>query len=311
MRRAARHTVLAILVPVTLGLACVGCDGLTFDLDTIELAGIDAGGDVTDTAPGDVAQPRDGGGDQGLDAELPPDASPDADVTLDGGDAADAPDMPPTCEIPLPINPDSCDPTVAGACPQGGYCNLRFVDMMLQLFCSPEEPGTGVAGDACTGTKDCADTYACFNWSIGGPDPRRQECAKFCVLETGFGCDANEFCTSAEAVPDVEGYGWCTPRCDPYDAAACPAGQTCSVDYNYPAGTCSPEFRCVEIIDSQAEGEPCGPGRDVAACARGLACYEVDIADFQCVRPCDADAACGEGRVCGTPRGPWGLRYCQ
>lgn len=304
MRRAHRTTALAATV-----IVAGACNGLTFDVDSVRLADADPADADAGALPRDAAFVEDA-------TDALPDLGRDVDVIgdvgLDAADGADTGSLPPECAVAQPIDPQRCDPTLIEGCPTGGHCNLRVnADFELQLLCGDSETGTGTRGDSCRQVADCALTFTCFDWSFQSPDPRGAQCAKFCVLETNEGCRADEFCTSAPAVPNVEGYGWCTPRCDPYDAAACPEGQTCSIDFNYPESTCVPEFRCVAVSDAQRAGATCGPGAQVATCARGLTCYELSPADFECVQPCADDASCSGGQVCAPPAGPWKLRFCQ
>ena len=293
---------LAILVS-TLG----ACNALTFDVDSVRLAAPSASADGGVT-PSDASvvedatdAPQDVGGEE---AEV-------SEVGIDAADSAEMGGPAPQCAVAQPVDPQTCDPTVTEGCPANGQCNLRLGgDFELHVLCNDGEAGTGERGDSCNEVGDCALTFTCFDWSFQAPDPRGRQCAKFCVLETNFGCDDDEFCTSAPAVPEVEGYGWCTPRCDPYDPAACPQGQTCSIDFNYPDSTCSPEFRCV-VSEAQPEGSACGPGNDVAACDRGLTCYGLSATEFRCVQPCTDATTCPDGQACAPAAGDWNLRYCQ
>lgn len=295
------------------------CDGLNFDLAAVPFPD---GGDVDVELPdGDMAQPpHDMPPSDAADVPDPPDSGdltdtgpPDDAGDVDVRDLPDAPDMdaPSTCGIPHPIDATKCHPLEEGKCPENGLCNLAFVGT-LQLSCLPRNTEGTLGRDApCTGASDCVEHLTCFNWSAPtDPDPRGRVCSQFCVLETNEGCGPDEFCTGTASVPDVEGIGWCTPRCDPYDADSCAMDQTCSIDFNYPGATCEPEFRCVRLTGAKLEGEECGPGARVAECSHGLTCYEPAVGDYQCVRPCQTDADCTSG-TCGAPAGPWSLKWCQ
>jgi len=301
-------------------LTFTACDGLVVDVNTIPFAGADGGMDV-DLADADPDADADASTPPG---DMPPDDAADlADIAdmrdvrppPDGGDAGDVADgdvdvTPPMCAIPHDLDPTKCNPLEEGKCPENGLCNLAFV-MGLQLSCLPRNTEGTLGRDApCAGAGDCVEHLTCFNWRAPtDPDPRGRICSQFCILATNEGCTVDEFCTGTASVPDVEGVGWCTPRCDPYDPDACPVGETCSIDFNFPGATCLPEFRCVELTDARVEGDECGPGMRVAECARGLTCYDVGASDYRCVRPCDSDADCAG--TCGQPDGPWRLRRCQ
>lgn len=291
--------------------AVLGCDGLAYDLDSVSLH---------DAERLDVSDAGEIEADTDVDAEVA-DMSKTSDMTpsdADRPDAADLADVADTgpgrqCATPFPLADDApCNPTLTGECPQDGICTLAVVTVPPpELACLPrEQEGDAGDGEACGRPSDCAENLACVDWSLNESDPRGKVCTKYCELETGVGCDVGEFCTKAEAQPPVDGIGWCTPTCDPYDPQACPAGQTCSIDYNYPSATCLPNFRCVEVTDFQMEGDGCGPGAETTRCVRGLTCYEVDIALFQCVRPCQDDSDCDAGD-CGGPAGDWDLKFCR
>lgn len=295
---------LAILVLLT-----YGCDGLLYDLDGVpfEFTEIPPDMDHRDAGDADVPMVPDADVE---DTEIPDgDPPPDPDMESDAGDMT--PDMGSTCEVPQPLDPDRCNPTESGVCPGDGFCSLAISGAPPpELFCvMRDKEGTGDDGAACASPADCLEGLTCVIWNLNSPDPRGQECAKFCELETNAGCGPEEFCTTAPSQPDLAGIGWCTPRCDPYDDTACPAGQTCTIDFNYPTSTCEPNFRCVTVTDVQGEGDECGPDAGVSRCIAGLSCYETNIADFRCVSPCQGDDECPNG-VCGDPAGPWNLRYC-
>ncbi len=297
-------------------LLCVallfGCQGITFDLDSVGLAGNDVGGDATpmlDSADTPDAPARDTDPTDAPDTRRPDADAPDAP----DADAPDAPDMnAPRCEIPHAIDTDRCNPTVTGVCPANGFCALAVAGAPPpELLCVERaSEGTVDVGEPCTRAFDCLEGSTCVDWGLQEADPRPKGCARYCEIDTGRGCLANEFCTSASSQPPLAGIGWCTPQCDPYDKSSCGTGQTCNVDYNYPVSTCMPHFRCVESEDTVPEGDPCGPGRAIASCAEDLICYEVQVADFRCVSACQGDADCGGG-TCQPPAGLWGLRFCQ
>ncbi len=320
------NRVLFTLVAAGAAASLTACDGLNYDVDQVALA--DASGLFDATEPVDTDPPvdmnapvdADMSSDQGVpDTSMPRDMEPDvsrpedvgADATLDVGNDAGDLGTPPSCEVEHPVEPERCNPLAEGECPSGGLCNIAFVQQGLRLIClQRSSEGPGMLGESCGAPSDCAEHLTCFNWSNYERDPRGQVCSKFCRIETGEGCTSDEFCTGSAALPLVEGYGWCTPRCDPYDSAACAEGQTCTIDYNFPADTCEPHFRCVRTRNAGAEGDACGAGAAVADCARGLSCYEVGDADYRCVKPCMDDVDCAD-TACGVAAGPWGLRYCQ
>lgn len=287
------------------------CNGINYELDGTQLIkpgaddGSDAGpsdtGPVPDADSGDLTTL-----DMSTDLADPGDAS-------DAANPSDMPDMPGSaCAVPQPVDPARCNPTETGVCPSNGLCTLAVAAAPPpELLCVMRDlAGTGDTGDTCTRVSDCREGQTCVDWGLQEADPRSKGCARYCEIETGKGCLADEFCTTVTSQPPLDGIGWCTPACDPYDASSCPSGQTCNVDYNYPIGTCEPHFRCVTAEDFVAEGEPCGPGRMVASCAEDLICYEVQIADFRCVKPCQAAADCGAGS-CSAPSGAWQLSFCQ
>ena len=290
----------------------IGCDGIGYDLDRVPLthtdnshSGFDADG--PDAPPpadmasdiGDTSAEPDTGDDMSVDAADIPDAGPDIDMPMS------------RCEIPQPLDPARCDPTRTGECPENGFCTFAVAGVPPpQLLCVRRDlEGEGDVETPCSAVSDCLEGLTCVDWGLQEADPRPKACTRYCELESGFGCASTEFCTKATSQPPADGIGYCTPSCDPYDPNACPTGQTCNVDYNYPNGTCHPQFRCVRVEDTRAEGEPCGPGRLVASCGEDLICYEVSNADFRCVAPCQSAAECG-GSTCLPAQGPWELRFC-
>lgn len=293
-------------------LAAAGCTGINFDLDSVALrgadSGVDAGADVAADATVEPDAPADMSGDVATDAGADMTEPPDASV--DAGDDADM--FVSNCTIPQPVDPERCNPTETGICPGDGLCSLAVVGAPPpQLVCLPrDKEGAGTDGAACTNSDECLEGYACVNWGLNEEDPRGFECTRFCEIETNAGCGAGEFCTKVFALPDLEGIGWCTPECDPYDPDACPSGFTCNVDYNYPVSSCQPRFRCLASTDFVQAGGACGAGRSVTMCAEDLVCYEVQTADFRCVTPCSSDADCAAG-TCGAPTGAWNLRFCS
>lgn len=305
--------------PLGLGWALifslVGCDGLTFDVDSVQLQ-FPEQDSATNNGGADV---RDSGADMSVDMssmDVPADDSSPIDMPIDTPpDVADVgPDDGggPICTIPFPLDPDVCHPLTHEGCPPDGECNVRLSGSppMPTLLCSMPNAGTSEEGTPCASTSECSSGLVCLNWSFLEPDPRGNQCSKFCLLETGEGCDAGEFCTRTAFFPDFPGIGFCTPECDPYDPSPCSQGETCTVDWNYPTRTCDPHFRCATVSEAGMAGDSCGSGASGATkCGRGFSCYEIDIADFQCVQPCTSDSDCSG--ACQAAQGEWGLRYCE
>lgn len=304
---------LSKVLVVLLAAAMPACEGIGFDLDSVpfdrppDAAVPDSGstdrdgggiGPDADTGPiPDAAQPTDQGGQ-------------DADASSDAGTPDTGVDMGPSCGIDHPIDDQRCNPTELGLCPENGICTLAIVGGPPPvLTCIPDNGARVlVEGDPCSGN-DCAAGLTCVNWGLLEPDPRGKVCAKFCELDTNKGCADGQFCTSNAQLPPMDGIGVCRESCDPLDPSTCPDG-SCNVDYNYPAATCLPTFRCVEPGIALV-GDECGPSPDdSASCADGLVCYEVDIADFRCVQPCAADVDCAAG-PCTDPYGTYGLAHCE
>jgi hypothetical protein len=365
-----RHLKLAVACGLILSF--FGCD-FFYDLDRIALT--DASLDVSqpDVSPGDtvsdtgIQEPSDTSDVVHLDTSQPDTLQPQDDVivspddtvdepdvitieptdTTDGGGEEDVVEIPDVWEEPLcprdfGIHNAACHLVHQSGCPQGQYCDLRFLGVPPpRPVCLPlSEAGPRPEGASCDGNvagQGCQVGTFCVNWPR--PDPRGQACSRFCLMSTGEGCGRDAFCTFHFA--DFDDVGLCVPRCDPYALDGCPQGQVCMADINYSQKTCYPEFRCMlHRVEEGPYMKSCVPNgvHSGGGCPRGQTCYPTQEgyrcvlpcqSDTHCLAPadqqgceglnCEADQYCDQGRcldrpaphVCGDPRGDYQLRYCD
>ncbi|MBA2661453.1 MAG: hypothetical protein H0U74_04115 [Bradymonadaceae bacterium] len=215
----------------------------------------------------------------------------------------------PACNL---VTQDECGPTA--------YCQLILLNgepppvPRCTLNASAGPRALFETCDSSITEQRCDQGLLCVSW--GRPDPRGMVCSNYCFMDTNEGCNQDAYCTHFFA--DIAGIGLCVPRCDPYDARACPDGQACVADHTFPAKTCSAEFRCMlnGASTSTKYKAACRLDRMELAgngCADGLSCHPTS-AGPACVRPCKSDTDCssfGPDLSCKQAQGDYALRYCD
>ncbi len=230
------------------------------------------------------------------------------------------------CPDGRPCNPDgTCEDLSCSddsACPPGTAC--------IGGLCQPCDVATGRCGPLeCTSDADCYRGETCVDgWCLPACDPTLgMPCVDPCQSDAD--CAPGEVCGSD---------GLCHPACDPMTGANCscsndtdcPLGFVCD-----PRGECVPGcdsstgMPCVAECTSDAD---CGPGEvcgsdgichpacdpmtgancgcsDDSDCPLGFVCDPMGgqcvpgcdpNQGMPCVEPCQSDADCAPGEVCGT-----------
>ncbi|RDV38478.1 hypothetical protein DV096_06570 [Bradymonadaceae bacterium TMQ3] len=135
-----------------------------------------------------------------------------------------------------------------------------------------------------------------------------------CELTTGAGCAEDEFCTLDDSEADYNGVGFCTKSCDLLTAGACPAGQACAPNKDFPDLSCQPSARCLQNggFSQKAEFSPCSVSNlHTNGCPTDLRCMRDTNDNQRCLKPCDTLADC-DGRACEPAPAPFAhLRFCQ
>lgn len=212
--------------------------------------------------------------------------------------------------------PTACNPVL-----QTGACNFNDETCTLRLTFANGAPShfkvecrtrpfSGTPVDSpCSQDDECTEGAYCTSWEK--PDPRGRVCSRFCDLASGEGCNANEFCTNP--YDDLlEGFGFCTPRCDPLDAKACPQGAACAPDFELGQNSCHPNFRCLQNggTSQKSTGSPCNTADlHTDGCPKDLTCIE-----NQCAKPCATSDDCTDAKqpACRQAPEPWSAsRFCQ
>ncbi|WP_230470437.1 hypothetical protein [Lujinxingia vulgaris] len=226
--------------------------------------------------------------------------------------------QPVACPGDVPPLTGDCDPVNQTGCAGSNACELRFVPPPTLEFrpsCQAiENLGDGQLGDSCepgTGT-DCGPGLHCH--SFDPPDPRLAVCVKMCELATGAGCAEDEFCTLDDPDADYNGVGFCTKTCDLLATGACPAGQACAPNKDFPDLSCQPSARCLQNggFSQKAEFSPCSVNNlHTNGCPADLRCMRNANDNQRCLKPCDTFADC-DGRACEPAPAPFAhLRFCQ
>ncbi|MBA2660726.1 MAG: hypothetical protein H0U74_00400 [Bradymonadaceae bacterium] len=346
---------------VALGVTAMGGCDLFFNVDEVRLSApivfdVNNGpGDVSDTSDAppvldvnddaDTAVLLDVSDASGLDADSSmPDADssmPDADASMPDADAsgpdAEVSEPPPLC----PVDHGTYVTTVCHIVNQTGCSSDRFCGLAggppPSITCALRTNSAGVRQlyESCGGNDKCIPGLGCINWQW--PDPRGSMCSKYCLLSTGEGCSADAYCNRQAALLNTPDLGVCVPRCDPYAAGSCQAGEACTADYDHPALTCHPQFRCLRNgTASSTDYDSLCLARSLhgngLGCTPGRTCYPVFPEDRvipgcvtedaqgkpiqcqSCVTACTNDAKCiaiEASMRCQAPRGANGLRYCE
>ncbi|MBA2663764.1 MAG: hypothetical protein H0U74_15865 [Bradymonadaceae bacterium] len=208
----------------------------------------------------------------------------------------------------------TCDPVnQTGACNFDRHaCALRLVfaggapsHFAVECLDTLQGEPTPV-GVSCTQANECVGGAYCVGWEL--PDARSRVCSRFCDMVTGNGCSDDAFCTNPYGEL-LEGVGFCTLRCDPLDARACPTGSSCTPDFDHPANSCHANFRCTQSGGhaSKREASFCDPSKlHTDGCPAGLICM-----GDRCSKPCATSADCPDS-ACRQAPAPWSYaRFCE
>lgn len=224
------------------------------------------------------------------------------------------------CPVNQGTNPGNCDPFEdPTGCESGEYCSMTSVfsggtPSHFETDCRDlDDEGEADHGDSCTSGDDCQQGLFCVGWD--SPDPREQLCSKICRRDSHEGCPEGYFCTNPFADDDegfaLDEYGFCTPRCSPDEVGACPSGQRCTPDPNFPDNNCTPHFRCLFNggTGGKSEGDTCTRSNlDDDGCPGGMVCAPLGDGE-RCVERCQGDDDCDTD--CVNADAPWQqLRYC-
>lgn len=237
-----------------------------------------------------------GGADSAF-TEEPTDECPEV-VRDGGGGIPDPPNGAGLCP------PGVCNYQTQEGCASGEACRPQYPAGSTQVAPGCEPAGTGLGGDPCEDSTDCAPGYLCF-------DPAGV-CRKLCCGRDWSACDPGESCIRQfhvrfgdriEYAADV-----CFPvgTCDVFDPTSC---EDESTDVERECKIVDPTGAVACMPSSEARlGEPCGPSR---ACIQGLLCV-----GGACRKLCRAEAcgepSCGpgEGTCVHFDRDPPGVGEC-
>lgn len=259
-------------------------------------------------------------GDRCVDTNLDPNHCGTCNTSCALTETCDASEcVPVTCPGDVPPLTGDCSPLGNTGCAGSDACELRLIptppNFEFRPNCKPlNEFGTGEAGDNCDpdSLTNCGPGLHCH--SFLPPDPRRAVCVKMCELATGNGCAEDEICTNDDGDANYNGVGFCTQTCDILAAGACPSGQACAPNKDFPDLSCQPTTICLQNagFTGKAEFSPCSVNNlHTNGCPADLRCMR-DSADSQrCLKPCDTFADCG-GRACEPAAAPFAhLRFCE
>jgi hypothetical protein len=297
--------------------ACAGA-GAVFDAGpdrTIDVATPDTGTGGTGAAPSTnpLCEPGSCDPDEALDcvngdASITADSGRDAGDT-DGGDAAQAHiEQPGSYGVPdsssVPALPQTIDGGDADAeqppTPPFGCRVVANGSGSRKAECAPA--GTGLWGDPCVSSADCAAGFACI-----GEDGAAQ-CREFCCAGNEQ-CKAGEYCAErALRAGDAEA-ALLVPVCTVADACSlgdpypCPNGTECKC----PVGTACAVVRdgttsCV-VPGTGIEQEPC-------PCAPGHVCWQSTGKCLKLCSPSSSTTECGGARCQAASHLPDGWGVC-
>ncbi|RAL22738.1 hypothetical protein DL240_07515 [Lujinxingia litoralis] len=227
--------------------------------------------------------------------------------------------VPLSCPDDVPPLSGDCNPVDQTGCTDNQACYLRFIPppgaVEFSPSCAaPETLGTGQLGDSCAegGASSCGPGLHCH--SFAAPDPRQARCVNMCELATGQGCAEDEICVNDDSDANYYGVGFCSPTCDILASNACPAGQACAPNKDYPQLSCQPATRCLINggFASKSEFSPCAVANlHTNGCPAELRCIPDAQNNQLCLKPCDTPADC-QGRACLPAPAPYShLRFCQ
>ena len=225
--------------------------------------------------------------------------------------------QPVTCPGDVPPLSGDCDPVNQTGCAGNNVCFLQHSGTFPPRFtprCGSLEENTGTIqqGERCSGSTSCEPGLHCAPFLP--PDPRLAVCVKMCELATGAGCAEDEFCTLDDPDADYNGVGFCTKTCNLLATGACPAGQACAPNKDFPDLSCQPSARCLQNggFSQKAEFSPCSVNNlHTNGCPADLRCMRDANHNQRCLKPCDTFADC-DGRACEPAPAPFvHLRFCQ